>query len=101
MSSWTHKPLIALAALLSALWLVPTAGLAQAKDKEDAFDVTTIKAPPRDVSDILRVLEQGKIDMAEIEQARKIIASPSRPQGRTSRSGTRSISNVPWRIRSS
>lgn len=38
-------------------------------------DVTAIKPPPRDVKDIVRVLEASKIDLAEIERARQIVQS--------------------------
>ena len=79
MSFRTHKPLLALIALMSVLWLAPAAGLAQAKDEE--LDIAAIKPPPRDVSDILRVLESSKIDMAEIERARTIVAAPAPAPG--------------------
>lgn len=47
-----------------------------AQTSEAELDTTQIKPPPRDVKDILRVLEQGKVDLSEIEQARKILATP-------------------------
>lgn len=63
-----------LVTLLSCSWL-PVAH-AQKPATEAELDVAAIKPPPRDVKDILRVLETAKPDMTEIERARKIIASP-------------------------
>jgi len=52
-----------------------------AQTSEAELDVTQVKPPPRDVKDILRVLEHSKVDVTEIERARKIVASPAPPQG--------------------
>ena len=71
----------AIVGLLSALWLAPPAALGQAKPQDDEADITAIKPPPRDVKDILRVLETSKIDMTDIERARKIIAAPAPAPG--------------------
>ena len=67
-----------LAAWLS-LW-APALVLAQAKDtKAEEIDVQKIKAPPRDVKDILRILEQSQIDATEIERAKAVVAQPAPP----------------------
>ena len=40
------------------------------------IDVESIKAPPRDVKDILRLVEQTKPDFAILERAKKVVATP-------------------------
>ena len=43
---------------------------------KDEMDVENIKSPPRDVRDILRLVEQTKPDLAVVERAKKVIALP-------------------------
>lgn len=43
---------------------------------KEEVDVETIKAPPRDVKDILRLVEQTKPDLAMVERAQKVVATP-------------------------
>lgn len=43
---------------------------------KDEVDVENIKAPPRDIKDILKLVEQTKPDLAIVERAQKIIATP-------------------------
>jgi CHAT domain-containing protein len=45
-----------------------------AADNKDEVDVEAIKAPPRDIKDILRLLEQTRQDQALIDKAKKILA---------------------------
>ncbi len=66
---------VATVALATALMFVGASSHAQAGPPD--VDVTQIKPPPRDVKDILRVLESSKIDPTEIERARQIIAQPA------------------------
>lgn len=69
--------------LAFAAWLAVSPFFAtslHAQTSEAVLDTTQIKPPPRDVKDILRVLEQGKVDLSEIEQARKILATPQPAQ---------------------
>lgn len=69
--------------LAFAAWLAVSPFLppqVHAQTSEAELDVSQIKPPPRDVKDILRVLEQGKVDMSEIEQAGKILAAPQPAQ---------------------
>ena len=43
---------------------------------KDEVDVENIKSPPRDVRDILRLVEQTKPDLVVVERAKKVIALP-------------------------
>jgi len=43
---------------------------------KDEINTENIKAPPRDIKDILKLLEQTKPDLAIIERAQKVIAAP-------------------------
>jgi CHAT domain-containing protein len=43
---------------------------------KDEVDVENVKAPPRDVKDILRLIEQTKPDLAIVERAQKVVAMP-------------------------
>ncbi|WP_062311095.1 CHAT domain-containing protein [Polynucleobacter sinensis] len=47
-----------------------------ANTTRDEVSIESIKAPPRDVKDILRLVEQTKPDLAVVERAKKIIAMP-------------------------
>jgi len=44
--------------------------------KEDAVEIENIKAPPRDIKDILRILEQTKQDQSQLEKAKAVVALP-------------------------
>lgn len=67
--------------LLSLAWLSPlnaqTPSAPPPTADSAAADLETLKPPPRNVKDILRVLETAKLDMSEIEQARAILATPA------------------------
>lgn len=76
MRSITRPSVMLAMTLLTGFWLNTSLAQTPAQDRADEVDVAAIKPPPRDVKDILRVLEQGKIDLSEIEQARKILATP-------------------------
>lgn len=43
---------------------------------KDEVDIESVKAPPRDVKDILRVIESTKQDEKEVEKAKKVLAIP-------------------------
>ena len=43
---------------------------------KDEVNVETIKAPPRDIKDILKLLEQTKPDLVLVERAKKVIETP-------------------------
>jgi CHAT domain-containing protein len=43
---------------------------------KDEVDIESVKAPPRDVKDILRLVEQTKPDLAIVERAKKLVATP-------------------------
>ena len=43
---------------------------------KEEINTENIKAPPRDIKDILKLLEQTKPDLASIERAQKVIATP-------------------------
>jgi CHAT domain-containing protein len=43
---------------------------------KDELDTESIKAPPRDVKDILRLIEQTKPDLAVVERAKRVVATP-------------------------
>lgn len=76
MTSRTQEKLVAVISVLAALWLIPATGWAQAKVEAEEPDVAAVKAPPRDITDILRILETSKIDLTEIERAKTIVALP-------------------------
>ncbi|MBJ7379488.1 MAG: CHAT domain-containing protein [Polynucleobacter sp.] len=63
--------------LITSLCALNTSVFA-APEKLDKADgaYETVKAPPRDVKDILRILEQTKPDAVSIEKAKKVIALP-------------------------
>ena len=63
--------LILIAALISLC-----AGIGYAQSNNDPIDVESIKAPPRDVKDILKILQETKPDPIKEEKAKKIIALP-------------------------
>ena len=45
------------------------------------IDLDSIKAPPRDIKDILKVLENSKIDLTEINRAKEVVKFPPPPDG--------------------
>jgi len=49
---------------------------ALATTTKEEVDTENIKAPPRDIKDILKLVEQTKPDLAIVELAQKIVASP-------------------------
>ena len=70
---------LSVAALLIAIVFgIPTA-FAQAPSpgkEEAAIDLEKIKAPPRDIKDVLKVLQQSKPNPEEINKAKAIVATP-------------------------
>ena len=67
--------LIGLVYLLSVIIASPI-GRAQTQIKDAEIEVEKVKAPPRDIKDILRVLEQAKPDQSIVDRSRAIIAMP-------------------------
>jgi CHAT domain-containing protein len=47
-----------------------------ATSSKDEVNVENIKAPPRDIKDILKLVEQTKPDLAIVERAQKVVAMP-------------------------
>ena len=45
-------------------------------ENEGVSDIENIKPPPRDIKDILRVLEQTKQDQSQLDKAKKVLALP-------------------------
>lgn len=48
----------------------------KASINNDDIDVENIKAPPRDIKDILKILDSTKQDEVEVENAKKVLALP-------------------------
>lgn len=44
--------------------------------EEAAIDLEKVKPPPRDIKDVLKVLQQSKPNAAEIDKAKAIVATP-------------------------
>jgi len=61
--------------LLSSIAFTPAQSIAASE--KDQVDIENIKAPPRDIKDILRLVEQTKPDLAVVERAKKIVALPT------------------------
>jgi CHAT domain-containing protein/tetratricopeptide (TPR) repeat protein len=59
-----------------ALSLAFAVGSSFAVPNKDDVDIENIKAPPRDVKDILKLLEQTKPDLAVVERAKKVVETP-------------------------
>jgi len=59
-----------------ALSLAFAVGSSPAAPNKDEVDIENIKAPPRDVKDILKLLEQTKPDLAVVERAKNVVATP-------------------------
>lgn len=67
------------ATLFAAIILATPTAFAQgasSSKQETAIDLEKIKAPPRDIKDILKVLQQSKPNTAELDKAKAIIATP-------------------------
>lgn len=65
------------ALILSAgILLASNIALAVPSKDELDVDVQNIKAPPRDIKDILKLVEQTKPDLAIVERAKKVVATP-------------------------
>ena len=47
-----------------------------ATSTKDELNTENIKAPPRDIKDILKLVEQTKPDLAIVERAQKLVALP-------------------------
>ena len=70
-----RKPPLFLALILfCGIQLASTIAFAVPGKDEVDVDVQTIKAPPRDIKDILRLVEQTKPDLAILERAKKVVA---------------------------
>ena len=67
------------AALLAAIIFgTPTvfAQAASSSKEEAAIDLEKVKPPPRDIKDILKVLQQSKPNVTEVDKAKAIVATP-------------------------
>jgi CHAT domain-containing protein len=62
--------------VLLVLSLTLAFGTSFAVPAKDEVDIENIKAPPRDVKDILKLLEQTKPDLAVVERAKKVVETP-------------------------
>lgn len=67
--------MIILSLLLSCSISIFSSQAFAAPNKDDV-DIENIKAPPRDIKDILRLVEQTKPDLAVVERAKKVVATP-------------------------
>jgi hypothetical protein len=70
--------LSAAALLMAIVFGIPTA-FAQAPSsgkQETAIDLEKVKPPPRDIKDVLKVLQQSKPNAAELDKAKAIVATP-------------------------
>ncbi|AGG34039.1 hypothetical protein D521_1471 [beta proteobacterium CB] len=65
-----------LVALLS-FGILFTSNYSLSTELKEQVDIESIKAPPRDVKDILRLVDQTKPDLAVVERAKKVIALPA------------------------
>ena len=67
------------AALLAAIMFGAPNVFAQVPSpskEEAAIDLEKVKPPPRDIKDVLKVLQQSKPNIIEIDKAKAIIATP-------------------------
>ena len=75
--SWSKNNRLHVA--VGLLWVVlSSTGFAQS-DKPSAQaeeEVATFKAPPRSIKDVIRAVENGKVDETEVARAKEIIAMP-------------------------
>lgn len=70
------RKFVATQSIFLALSLVLAVGSSFAVPNKDDVDIENIKAPPRDVKDILKLLEQTKPDLAVVERAKKVVETP-------------------------
>ena len=70
------RKLVIISTLLLSCNILFVANYSFAAPIKDELDIESIKAPPRDVKDILRLVEQTKPDLAVVERAKKIVAIP-------------------------
>lgn len=70
------RKFVAIPSILLALSLAFAVGSSFAVPNKDDVDIENIKAPPRDVKDILKLLEQTKPDLAVVERAKKVVETP-------------------------
>lgn len=71
------RKLVIISTLLLSCNILFVANYSFAAPIKDELDIESIKAPPRDVKDILRLVEQTKPDLAVVERAKKIVAIPA------------------------
>lgn len=69
------RKFVSIPSIFLALSLAFAVGSASAVPGKDEVDIENIKAPPRDVKDILKLLEQTKPNLEVIERARKVVAT--------------------------
>ncbi|BDT75697.1 CHAT domain-containing tetratricopeptide repeat protein [Polynucleobacter sp. KF022] len=70
------RKLVFIPSLLISFSILFFSSHSYAVSAKDEVDVENIKAPPRDVKDILKLVEQTKPDLAIVERAQKIVATP-------------------------
>ena len=73
--SWSKNNRLHVA--VGLLWLVLSSTVFAQSDKPSApaeEEVATFKAPPRSIKDVIRAVENGKIDETEVARAKEIIA---------------------------
>jgi CHAT domain-containing protein len=68
--------MLKLKTILFAIVVALTSGTLIAQTANEVVDVDSIKPPPRNIKDILSLVEQTKPDLLEVEKAQKIIALP-------------------------
>ena len=62
---------------ISILLVLPTSTLFAQVPKEETQEVENIKIPPRDIKDILKIVEQTKQDATEIKKAKAVLTLPT------------------------
>ncbi len=61
------------------LWALVTSTVFAQADKPSApaeDEVVTFKAPPRTIKDVIRAVENGKVDETELARAKEVLATP-------------------------
>jgi CHAT domain-containing protein/tetratricopeptide (TPR) repeat protein len=71
-----RKFVAAIPSIFLAFSLAFAVGSSSAVPNKDEVDIENIKAPPRDIKDILKLLEQTKPDSAVVERAKKVVETP-------------------------
>ena len=61
----------------TVILVLSTTSLFAQAPKEEIQEVENIKIPPRDIKDILKILEQTKQDPTQIEKAKAVLALPT------------------------